>query len=285
MPVGKFASSAQSSVHHFADPMRLCFPSFVFLLTPLLVAQYSWLWKHPIISHLITPNVSKVWFLSYLIKKKSKTRSKCGLLLPLVCDLVKLREEDLKRFLQFFHFVQGSSCQSHNGLISSRPSWRQWGGFGLVQELWFGLGICGLESAEQNHLFWRAFLLYASHMHVLSAFLREEGAYTGACRCISWYPGFCICCPTASNHNGERGTGSLFCFDNKPDLVSALCSHPLPLSLTTLRPFSLLIIKSYHSPVPWLCLNHLCLCFNHCHIAPVFSFTQLTWGSQPVGLI
>lgn len=95
------------------------------------------------------------------------------------------------RFLQFFHFVH-DSCQSHNGLINSRPSWRQWAGFGLMQALWFGLGLCGLWSAEKNHLFWCAFLLYASHMHVLSAFLREEWTYAAAC-CVS----FCIgrtCC-------------------------------------------------------------------------------------------
>lgn len=82
-----------------------------------------------------------------IIYMKTKTELKCTLNTNpgLVCDLVD-------SFLQFFHFVQ-NSCQSHNGLISSRPSWRQWAGFGLVQDLWFGLGLCGLWSAEKYQLF------------------------------------------------------------------------------------------------------------------------------------
>lgn len=102
----------------------------------------------------------------------------------LVCDLVKAREEDFTSFLQFFHFVY-NSCQSHNGLISSRPSWRQWAGFGLVQDLWFGLRLCGLWSTEKNHLFWRAFLLYVSHMHVLSAFLERRVILNWGLLCLS----------------------------------------------------------------------------------------------------
>lgn len=53
----------------------------------------------------------------------------------------------VQSFLQFFHFAH-DSCQTHNGLIKSRPSWRQWASFGLMQALWFGLGLCGLWSAE-----------------------------------------------------------------------------------------------------------------------------------------
>lgn len=58
-----------------------------------------------------------------IIYMKTRTELKCALNTTL--------------FLQFFHFVH-DSCQSHNGLINSRPSWRQWAGFGLTQELWFG---------------------------------------------------------------------------------------------------------------------------------------------------
>lgn len=43
-----------------------------------------------------------------------------------------------------------------------------------MKDLWFGLGLCRLWSAEKNHLFSRAFLSYASYMHVLSAFRTRE---------------------------------------------------------------------------------------------------------------
>lgn len=72
----------------------------------------------------------------------------------------------------------------------------------------------------------------------------------------------CLLCQT-------RGTGSLFCFDNMTDLVTA----PLPLSLSALRPFYLFIIKSYYSTAP-MCLIHLRLSFNHCHTAPLFCSTN-----------
>lgn len=166
----------------------------------------------------------------------------------------------VQSFLQFFHFVH-DSCQTHNGLIKSRPSWRQWASFGLMQALWFGLGLCGLRSAEKNHLFWCAFLSYASHMHVLSAFLREEWTYTGAC-CVS----FLYLLYLLSDYNEDRGTGSLFCFDNMTDLVSALDSLFPSLHWGLYYWF---IIKSHHSPA-LLCLIHSCLSFNHCHTAPVF---------------
>lgn len=164
------------------------------------------------------------------------------------------------------------SCQSHNGLISSRPTWRQWAGFGLLQDLWFGFGLCGLWSAEKNRLFWRAFLLYVSHMHVLSVFFGgEEWTYARAC-----YVSLCCLFYLLRQTAEQTGGGGVY-FDNKTDLVTAL-------SLPALRPFYLLIIKSYHSTAP-LCLIHLQLSFNRCHTAPVFclpnwldlAINQLNW--------
>lgn len=61
----------------------------------------------------------------------------------------------------------------------------------------------------------------------------------------------------------ERGTGSLFCFDNTLSLLVPLFPS-LHWGL-----FYLSIIKSYPATAP-LCLIHLRLGFNHCHAAPVF---------------
>lgn len=56
-------------------------------------------------------------------------------------------------------------------LISSRPSWRRRACFSLCG---FGFERCGLCRARKNHLFRCAFLLYVSHLQVLSAFLKRE---------------------------------------------------------------------------------------------------------------
>lgn len=188
----------------------------------------------------------------------------------LVCDLIKAREECFKSFHQFFHLVL-DSCQSHNGLISSRPTWRQWAGFGLLQDLWFGFGLCGLWSAEKNRLFWRAFLLYVSHMHVLSVFF-----WGGRVNLRQGLLCLLLLFVLLATSNCRADGGGVY-FDNKTDLVTAL-------SLPALRPFYLLIIKSYHSTAP-LCLIHLQLSFNRCHTAPVFclpnwldlAINQLNW--------
>lgn len=50
-------------------------------------------------------------------------------------------------------------------------------------------------------------------MHVLSAFLRGEWTYAGACYVSS---GICFTC-----YKRDTGTVSPFCFDNMDDLVSA----------------------------------------------------------------
>lgn len=73
----------------------------------------------------------------------------------------------------------------------------------------------------------------------------------------------------ASNYNGVKGTGSLFCFENLTDLVTT------PLSLSALRPFYLLIIKSYHSPAP-LCLIHL----QALKYVPSSTYLDLGWGGD-----
>lgn len=119
------------------------------------------------------------------------------------------------------------SCQNHNCLISTRPSWRQLAGFGLLQDLWFGLGLWGLWSAAKSHLFWRAFLLYASHMHVLSALWRKVNLSQGLL-CLFLYLLYLLRQTTVQS--GEQ--------DWFGQCLSL--SHSLP-------PFYLLIIKSYHS--------------------------------------
>lgn len=158
-------------------------------------------------------------------------------------------------FLQFFHFVQ-NSCQSHNGLICNRPSWRQWAGSGLMQNLWCGLRLCELWSTEKNHLFWRAFLSYASHMHVLSEFSRGEWAYAGAC-----YVSSLVFVVLATIQIKEHWVRSV--------LTTRLIWSVL---LSSLRPF-LFIIKLNHSPA-LLSLIHLGQSFNHWHTAHCFLPTK-----------
>lgn len=74
----------------------------------------------------------------------------------LVCNVVKARDEDFKSFLSFFDLVQEPVPKGFfdwGWLNQHQASWRQWAGFGLIQHLWFALGLCGLWSAEKSHLF------------------------------------------------------------------------------------------------------------------------------------
>lgn len=45
-------------------------------------------------------------------------------------------------FPSLFHLLP-DSCQSHNRLIRSRLSWRQWADSGLMEDLRFGSRLCG----------------------------------------------------------------------------------------------------------------------------------------------
>lgn len=133
--------------------------------------------------------------------------------LAAVCNLIKQRKEDFKTFLEFFHLVH-NSCQSHNGLIRSRPSWRQWAGSGLMQHLWFSSGLCGLWSAEKSVYFDPHSFFYASYMRVLSVFL-EKRVKAGAC-CAP----LCVCCACcATVWQGKQGGFSVL--TKKTDLLSA----------------------------------------------------------------
>lgn len=148
-------------------------------------------------------------------------------------------------------------CQSHNSLISSRPSWRQWAGFGLMQGLWFGLGLCGLECRKEPFLLTHIPFICVTHACPVCA--SERGVNLSRCLLLLfWY-----LLNLLRQTSVETGTGSLFCFDNTWTLLVSI------FSLSELRPFYLFIIKSYHAPAP-LCLIHLRLSFNHCHAAPVF---------------
>lgn len=127
------------------------------------------------------------------------------------------------------------SCKSHNSFNQRQAKLAS---AGMLQSLWFWFS--GLYRAAKTRLFWRAFLLYVSHLRALSAFfLKGKASLQWSLFCLSFIP--CLCQQAAVE---TAGTGSLFCFDNLPDWVTALLLLHGPLCW---RPFYWFLIKSHDS--------------------------------------
>lgn len=167
-------------------------------------------------------------------------------------------------FLQFFHFVH-DSCQSHNGLINSRPSWRQWAGFGLMQELWFGLGLCGPKCRKELVILTCIPFICVTHARPICVFWGESKPKLGPAVSLVVFVLL-----AASNYNGARNRESILLWQHDWFGTAPLSFF----SISALRPFYLVVIKSYHSPA-LLCLIHLLLSFNLCHTALVYCW--LNW--------
>lgn len=118
------------------------------------------------------------------------------------------------------------SFQKHNSLISRR-SRRQRAGFGLCIVVWLR-AMWTMECQKEPFILTCipfTCVTDACPICLLEGRVNPKLAPTGSL----W-----VCVVLAvSNDNGERLTGSLFCFDNTTGLVSA----GLSISLSALRPF------------------------------------------------
>ena len=109
-----------------------------------------------------------------------------------------------------------------------------------------------------------------SYLH----FLRGEWAYAGACY-VSW----CICFTSCVKLQWrERNRESILLWQHDWFGTAPLSFF----SISALRPFYLVVIKSYHSPA-LLCLIHLLLSFNLCHTALVYCW--LNWFDLAINQI
>lgn len=160
-----------------------------------------------------------------------------------------LYKQEIRILRVFFPF--SFCCKTGVHLINTRPGWRQWAGFGLIQ--CFRTMWTTVKHRKEPFILMHIHFTCVTHARPLCIFEgRVNLQYVGA-SCIS----FLFVVLAVSSYDTERRTGSLFYFDNNIDLVT------VPLSLCTL-----LIIKSYHSPA-LLCWIHLQLSFNHSHTALV----------------
>lgn len=185
--------------------------------------------------------------------KKIKPYSKWKSVQPLVLFLI-LKSD----FIQFFHFVH-DSCQSHNSLIKSRPSWRQWASFGLVQALWFGFrAMWTIESRKEPFILMCIPFICVTLASTICIF-KERVSLQWSLLCLAFVA--FICHQTTMKIKGQRVYSVLItCL-----IGSLLLSYFLPLCAEA---FYWFIIKSYHS-LALPCRIHLCLSFNHCHTAPL----------------
>lgn len=167
--------------------------------------------------------------------------------------LVILQKEEIRilSFLSFFYLVQDrGSFNQHQAKLASVG--RLWAYTALV--VCFRTTWTTVKHRKEPFILMHIPFTCVIHACPLCIFEgRVNLQYLGA-SCIS----FLFVVLAMSSYKTERRTRSLFCFDDKIDLVT------VPLSLCTP-----LIIKSYHSPA-LLCWIHLQLSFNHSHTALVF---------------
>lgn len=116
----------------------------------------------------------------------------------LVCDLVKVREQNFKSFLHFFHLLN-DSCQSHNGLISSMPSWRQWAGFGYAGLVVWFRAMWTVECRRELFILTLIPFKCVTHACSMCCFFQRR-LKAGAC-CVSC----CICCTCCVKLQCDRG--------------------------------------------------------------------------------
>lgn len=167
-----------------------------------------------------------------------------------------------KTFPHFFHLLP-NSCQTHNGLISSRPSWRQRAGFGLFRTCGFIQGYANIESRKKQFVLMLIPFLCVIHLWPIS--LSEAGLKVEAW-CVSWCL-FYLPCQTTMRWE-EQGVHSVL---TRLILLTAFCCF---YALVHRGLIDSLIIESYHLPQS-LCLIYLRVKCNLCHTAPFILAHQI----------